>query len=48
MEATFEYGVAGLGVHTILILGHSKCSAVTATLEGKPVPGNISILTKAL
>ena len=48
MEATFEYGVAALGVHTILILGHSKCGAVTATLEGKPVPGNISILTKAL
>ena len=48
MEATFEYGVAALGVHTILVLGHSKCGAVTATLEGKPVPGNISILTKAL
>ena len=37
-----------LGVHTILGLGHSKCGAVTATLEGKPVSGNISILTKAL
>jgi carbonic anhydrase len=46
MEATFEYGVAALGVHTILILGHSKCGAGTATLEGKPVPGNISILTR--
>jgi carbonic anhydrase len=48
VNATFEYGVAALGVHTILVLGHSKCGAVTATLEGKPVPGNISILTKAL
>jgi carbonic anhydrase len=37
-----------LGVHTILVLGHSKCGAVTATLEGKPVPGNISLLTKSL
>ena len=25
VNATFEYGVAALGVHTILILGHSKC-----------------------
>ncbi len=48
VNATFEYGVAALGVHTILVLGHTKCGAVTATLEGKPVPGNISILTKAL
>jgi len=48
VNATFEYGVAALGVHTILVLGHSKCGAVTATLEGKPVPGNISLLTKSL
>jgi carbonic anhydrase len=48
VNATFEYGVAALGAHTILVLGHTKCGAVTATLEGKPVPGNISILTKAL
>jgi carbonic anhydrase len=48
VNATFEYGVAALGVHTILVLGHTKCGAVTATLEGKPVPGNISLLTKSL
>lgn len=48
VNATFEYGVAALGVHTILVLGHSKCGAVTATLENTPVPGNISLLTKAL
>ena len=48
VNATFEYGVVALGVHTILVLGHTKCGAVTATLEGKPVPGNISLLTKAL
>ena len=48
VNATFEYGVAALGVHTILVLGHTKCGAVTATLEGKPVPGNISVLTQAL
>lgn len=48
VNATFEYGVAALGVHTILVLGHTKCGAVTATLAGTPVPGNISLLTKAL
>jgi carbonic anhydrase len=48
VNATFEYGVAALGVHTLLVLGHTKCGAVTATLQGKPVPGNISLLTKSL
>ena len=48
VNATFEYGIAALGVHTILVLGHTKCGAVTATLEGKPLPGNISRLTDAL
>ena len=48
VNATFEYGVAALGVHTILVLGHTKCGAVTATVEGKPLPGNMSRLTAAL
>ena len=48
VNATFEYGVAALGVHTLLVLGHTKCGAVTATLQGKPVPGNISLLTQSL
>jgi carbonic anhydrase len=47
-SATFEYGAAVLGVHTILVLGHTKCGAVEATLAGKPVPGNIGKLAKIL
>ena len=47
-SATFEYGAAVLGVHTILVLGHTKCGAVEATLAGKPVPGNIAFIAKAL
>jgi carbonic anhydrase len=47
-SATFEYGTKVLGVHTILVLGHTKCGAVEATLAGKPVPGNIAVLAKAL
>jgi carbonic anhydrase len=47
-SATFEYGAAVLGVHTILVLGHTKCGAVEATLAGKPLPGNIGKLAKYL
>jgi carbonic anhydrase len=28
-----EYGVEHLGVHTVLVLGHTKCGAVTAVVE---------------
>ena len=42
---TFEYGVSALGVHTILVLGHTKCGAVTAAMEGKPLPGNMDSFT---
>jgi len=38
---TFEYGVAALGVHTILVLGHTKCGAIDAAVAGKPLPGNM-------
>jgi len=38
---TFEYGVAELGVHTIVVLGHTRCGAVEAALAGKPLPGSI-------
>lgn len=48
VNATFEYGVAALGVHTLLVMGHTRCGAVMATLEGKPLPGNMSRLTDAL
>jgi carbonic anhydrase len=42
--ATLEYGVAVLGAKAILVLGHSNCGAVTAAIDGKPVPGQISAL----
>jgi carbonic anhydrase len=48
VNGTFEYGVAALGVHTLFVLGHTRCGAVMATLEGKPLPGNMSRLTDAL
>jgi carbonic anhydrase len=42
--ASLEYGVAELGVKSILVLGHSKCGAVSAAMQGKEAPGQISAL----
>ena len=40
--ASLEYGAAVLG--TKVILGHANCGAVSATIKGKSVPGQISAL----
>src|ERR1700748_266179 len=46
--ASLEYAAAVLGTHTILVMGHSSCSAVTAAIQsssqGTAVPGPISAL----
>ena len=42
--ASLEYGAAELGTRVILVLGHSNCGAVAATIKGSPVPGQISAL----
>jgi carbonic anhydrase len=42
--ASLEYGVAVLGTVAIVVLGHSGCGAVKATIAAKPVPGQISTL----
>jgi carbonic anhydrase len=42
--ASLEYGAAVLGTRVILVLGHSNCGAVAATIKGKAVPGQISAL----
>src|ERR1700761_7784916 len=44
---SLEYAVAILGTHTILVMGHSRCGAVTAAIQAKSrspqeVPGQIS------
>lgn len=41
---SLEYGAAVLGTKVILVLGHSSCGAVTATMQGNAVPGQISSL----
>jgi carbonic anhydrase len=46
--ASLEYAAAVLGTHTILVMGHSRCGAVTAAIQssdqGLAVPGQISAL----
>jgi carbonic anhydrase len=42
--ASLEYGAAVLGTAVILVLGHSGCGAVKATISAKAVPGQISAL----
>jgi len=44
ITASLEYGAAVLGTKAILVLGHSNCGAVAATISGKAVPGQISAL----
>jgi carbonic anhydrase len=41
---SLEFGAAVLGTKVILVLGHSNCGAVKATIQGKEVPGQISSL----
>ncbi len=40
--ASLEYAVAVLGVKAILVVGHTRCGAVTAAKHGGTEPGTIS------
>ncbi len=45
---SLEYGVAVLGVKAIIVLGHSNCGAISAAIQAKDVPGQISVLYQHL
>jgi carbonic anhydrase len=45
---SLEYGVAVLGVKAILVMGHSNCGAISAAVQAKEVPGQISVLYQHL
>ncbi|HEX3438677.1 MAG TPA: carbonic anhydrase [Pseudacidobacterium sp.] len=42
--ASLEFGVAVLGVKTLIVLGHGGCGAVKAAMKADTVPGQISTL----
>lgn len=50
--ASLEYSQAVLGVSVILVLGHSACGAVDATIKvvegGDALPGHLPLLTDAI
>lgn len=39
---SLEFGTLVLGAKVLFVLGHSNCGAVTATIKGDEVPGQIS------
>lgn len=41
---SLEFGTQVLGAQVLYVLGHSKCGAVSATMAGGDVPGQISTL----
>jgi carbonic anhydrase len=45
---SLEYGAAVLGAPLLMVLGHSSCGAVEATLKGGEVPGHIGSLVKLI
>ncbi len=46
--ASIEFATAELGVPLVMVLGHQRCGAVKATLDGGEVPGHISRLVEAI
>jgi carbonic anhydrase len=45
---SIEYAVDHLGAKLILVLGHERCGAVTAALQGGDAPGNIKSVIDAI
>jgi carbonic anhydrase len=45
---SLEFAVTQFGTPLILVLGHARCGAVAAALNGTPVPGHILSLVDAI
>ena len=43
-----EFGTLVLGAKVILVLGHERCGAVKAAIEGGQLPGHINSLTESI
>ena len=43
-----EYAVAHLHVPLIVVVGHAKCGAVSATVAGGHAPGHIASIVKSI
>ncbi|HEY9727144.1 MAG TPA: carbonic anhydrase [Chroococcales cyanobacterium] len=45
---SLEFGTSILGSKVIMVIGHERCGAVSATLKGAQVPGQIATLLDAI
>lgn len=45
---SIEYAVEHLGTHLIMVLGHEKCGAVSAAVEGGHAEGHVQALVSAI
>jgi carbonic anhydrase len=45
---SLEYATSVLGTQLILVLGHTKCGAVKAAVQGKPLPGRIGVFVEEI
>jgi carbonic anhydrase len=45
---SLEFGTLLLGAKVLMVLGHERCGAVKAAIEGGALPGNINSLTQAI
>jgi carbonic anhydrase len=45
---SIEYAVALLDTPLLMVLGHERCGAVTAAVQNKALPGDISTFVKAI
>lgn len=45
---SIEYAVEHFGVSLVMVLGHEKCGAVTAAVEGGEAPGHIKAVVESI
>jgi carbonic anhydrase len=45
---SIEYAVEHLHAHLVVVLGHDKCGAVKATIDGGEAPGHIGSIVQAI
>jgi carbonic anhydrase len=45
---SLEFGTLLLGAKVLMVLGHERCGAVKAAIQGGALPGNINSLTQAI
>ncbi len=45
---SLEYAVSVLGTPLVMVLGHERCGAVTAAVQGERLPGHMSSFVKAI